>query len=161
MRQNLVGRSPMLGRIVFFALAAAAVAVSVVHALLVPLALARRYSDAHGGTAQELLETLRNYYGLAYSLAKGPGYLGAILLLMLVVLGRSSYPRWTGLTNFGLLLLLDPLVIRVPAPLGAALVGGFESLCLTVFFLVSVTSTWRRQESIPHQPGYFHDDVPI
>ena len=69
----------MLGPIVFFALAAAMVAVSVVHALLVPLALARRYSDAHGGAAQELLEALRNYYGLTYSLAKGPAYLGAIL----------------------------------------------------------------------------------
>jgi hypothetical protein len=143
-RQNLVGRSPMVGRIVFFALAAAMVAVSAVHALLVPLALARGYSDAHGGTAQELLEALRNYYGLTYSLAKGPAYLGAILLLILVVLGKSAYPRWTALANFGLLLLLEPLTDWVPAPLGAPLVGGFESLCLTLFFLVSVISTWRR-----------------
>ena len=137
----------MLGRVVFLTLAAAMVAVSVVHALLVPLALARRYSDAHGGTAQELLEALRSYYGLAYSLAKGPGYLGAILLLMLVALGRSSYPRWTALSNFGLLLLLDPLTAYVPAPFGAPLLGGFESLCLTAFFVVSVVSTWRRPKA--------------
>ena len=95
MRQNLVARSPLLGRSVFIALAAAMVTVSAVHALLVPLALARNYSDAHGGTAQELLEPLRNYYGLTYNLAKGPGY---VLLLGLVVLGRSSYPWWTALT---------------------------------------------------------------
>jgi hypothetical protein len=151
-RQNLVGRSPMLGRVVFFALAATMVAVSAVHALVAPLALARRYSDAHGGTGQELLEALRNYYGLTYGIAKGPAYLGAILLLLLVVMGKSSYPRWTALANFGPLLLLEPLTYRVPAPLGAPLVGGFESLCLTLFFLVSVLSTWRSPAGQP-PPG--------
>ncbi|MBI3850165.1 MAG: hypothetical protein HY298_07735 [Verrucomicrobia bacterium] len=143
-RQNLVDRSPFLGRVVFFALGAAMVAVSVVHALVVPLALAIRYSAAHGGTAQDLIEALHNYYGLTYDLAKGPAYLGAILLLILVLSGKSSYPRWTALANFGLLLLLAPVADRVPAPLGAALFNGFESLTLVLFFLVSVTSTWRR-----------------
>ena len=143
-RQNLIGRSPFLGRVVFFALAAATVAVSVVHALLVPMLLAHRYSDAHGGTASELIEALRNYFDLGNFLFKGPFYLGMILLLILVLSGRSSYPRWTVLANFGLLSLLGPLADRVPAPLGAVLVGGFESLALLLFFLVSVISTWRR-----------------
>ncbi len=143
LRQNLIGRSPFLGRVVFFALGAAMVAVSVVHALLVPLRLVHRYSDAHAGTASELLDALRNYFDLAYYLVKGPVYLGALLLLILVLSGRSSYPRWTAMANFGLLSLLGPLADQVPAPLGAVLVGGFESLTLATFFLVSVISTWR------------------
>ena len=143
-RQNLVDRSPFLGRVVFFALGAATVAVSVVHALLVPLGLARRYSEAHAGTASELVEALRHYCHLANTLMEGPFYLGGILLLILVLLGKSSYPRWTALANFGLLSLLGPLAERVPAPLGAVLVGGFESLTVVLFFLVSVISTWRR-----------------
>src|SRR5512137_1153699 len=78
-RQNLVGHSPLLGRVVFFVLAATMVVMSVVHALIVPLALAIKYSDAHGGTAQDLIEALGNYYDLTFNLAKGPGYFGAIL----------------------------------------------------------------------------------
>jgi len=143
-RQNLVGRSRFLGRIVFFALAAGTVSVSVVHALLVPLWLARRYSEAHDGSASELVEALRHYLKLANTLMEGPYYLGVILLLILVLLGKSSYPRWTVLANFGLLSFLEPLADRVPAPLGAVLVGGFESLSLALFFLVSVLSTWKR-----------------
>ena len=56
---------------------------------------------------------------------------------------KNIYPRWTVLANFGLLSLLEPLAARTPAPVGAILVGGFTNRCITVFFLVSVTSTWN------------------
>jgi hypothetical protein len=38
-----------------------------------------------------------------------PAYFGAIVLAILVVLGKSLYPRWTVLANFGLLSLFAPL----------------------------------------------------
>jgi hypothetical protein len=63
------------------------------------------------------------------------------------VLGKSLYPRWTVLANFGLLSLLAPLAVQVPAPFGAILVGGFTNLSIATFFLVSLISTWNPMPS--------------
>jgi len=118
---------------------------SAVHALWVPRGLGIKYSDAVGGYAPELIAALGGYWELAYDLAAVPAYFGAILLAMLVVLGKSLYPRWTVLANFGVLSLLAPLAERTSAPFGAILVGGFTNLSIAIFFLVSVASTWNPQ----------------
>jgi hypothetical protein len=94
----------------------------------------------------DLLAALRGYWEVAYNLAAVPAYIGAVLLLFVVVFRRSIYPRWTALANFGLLSLLAPIAARTPAPIGAILVGGFTNLSITVFFLVSVLSTWDATE---------------
>ena len=143
-RQNIVPRSPLLGRVVFYALAAMMVAGSALHALWVPRGLAIKYSDTVGPYAPELIAALRRYWEIAYDLTAVPAYLGAIVLAILVVLGKSLYPRWTVLANFGLLSLLAPLAGRIPAPLGAILAGGFTNLSIATFFLVSLVSTWNR-----------------
>src|SRR5882724_13050577 len=78
-RQNIVPRSPLLGRVVFYALAGMMVVGSAVHALWVPRGLAIRYSDAVGGYARELIAALGGYWELAYDLAAVPAYFGAIL----------------------------------------------------------------------------------
>jgi len=143
-RQNIVPLSPLLGRVVFYALVAMMVAGGAVHALWVPRGLAIKYADTVGGYAPELIAALRRYWEIAYDLAAVPAYFGAILLAILVVLGKSRYPRWTVLANFGLLSLLAPLAERTSAPLGAILVGGFTDLSIATFFLVSVVSTWNR-----------------
>jgi hypothetical protein len=143
-RQNIVPRSPLFGRIVFYALAAMMVAGSAVHALWVPRGLAIKYSDTVGAYAPELIAALRRYWEIAYDLAAVPAYFGAIMLAMLVVFGKSLYPRWAVLANFGLLSLLAPLAERTPAPLGAILLGGFTNLSIATFFLVSLVSTWNR-----------------
>jgi hypothetical protein len=142
-RQNLIGRSPLLGRVVFLALAATMVVGGAVHTLWVPRGLAMKYSEAVGGVAPELIDSLRSYWQFAYNLAAAPAYLAAVLLLLLVLLGKTAYPRWTALANFGVLSLLAPLAERVPAPFGAVVVGGFTNLSIAFFFLVSVISTRR------------------
>jgi hypothetical protein len=142
-RQNVAGRSPFLGQIVFLALAATMVIGSAVHALWVPRGLAMKYSDALAGVAPELSTALKNYWYLAYQMAEVPAYIAAILLLILVLWGKSHYPRWTALANFGVLSLLAPLAERMPSPLGAVLVGGFTNLSIALFFFVSVISTWK------------------
>jgi hypothetical protein len=144
--QNIAPRSPVLGRLVFYTLAAMMVTGSAVHALWVPRGLAFRYELQLTAYAPDLFGALRRYWELAYDLAAVPAYIGAILLLLIVLLGKSLYPRWTVLANFGLLSLLAPLASQVPAPLGAILVGGFTNLSITVFFLVSVLSTWKTTE---------------
>jgi len=143
-RQNIVPRSPVLGRVVFYALAATMIAGGAVHALWVPRGLAIKYADTVGPYAPEFIAALRRYWEIAYDLAAVPGYFGAILLGILVMLGKSLYPRWTVLANFGVLSLLAPLAERTSAPFGAILVGGFTNLSIAIFFWVSVVSTWNK-----------------
>jgi len=42
-------------------------------------------------------------------------------------------------------MVLSPFADRVPAPLGAILVGGFTNLSIAIFFLVSLLTTWNRR----------------
>jgi hypothetical protein len=144
--QNITPQSPLLGRFIFYSLAAMMVAGSAVHALWVPRGLAFRYEGALRGYAPELLSALRRYWELAYDLAAVPAYVGAILLAIAVLFRKTVYPRWTVLANFGLLSLLEPLAAHTPAPVGAILVGGFTNLSIAVFFFVSVLSTWHASE---------------
>jgi hypothetical protein len=143
---NVTPRSPLLGRLIFYSLAAMMVVGSAVHALWVPRGLATKYEIPLRAYAPDLFAALRRYWEVAYDLAAVPAYIGAVLLLFAVLFKRSVYPRWTILANFGLLSLLEPLATRVPAPLGAILVGGFTNLSIAVFFLVSVLSTWSATE---------------
>jgi hypothetical protein len=91
-----------------------------------------------------MLQTVNSYWNLAYNLGAVPGYFGALILIVLVLLAKTYYPRWTALANPAALLLLSPLVDRTPAPFGAVLSGGFTNLSIATFFLVSVCTTWTR-----------------
>jgi hypothetical protein len=142
-RRNLIRGSPLFGQIAFLSLAATMIIGSAVHALWVPRGLGIKYSDALATVTPELITALKDYWYFAYQMAEVPAYLSAILLLILVALGKSRYPRWTMLANFGVVSLLAPLAERVPSPFGAILVGGFTNLSIALFFLVSVTSTWK------------------
>ncbi|HWX24822.1 MAG TPA: hypothetical protein VN083_07255, partial [Vicinamibacteria bacterium] len=87
--------------------------------------------------------------GLAYDLGSTPGYIGATLLLGLVLWGRTSYSRWTAFANPAVLILLSPLAESAPAPWGAVLVGGFTNLSIAIFFLVSISTTWTHHSHAP------------
>jgi len=142
-RQNLIQGSPLLGQVASLSLAATMVIGSAVHALWVPRGLTIKYSDMVGTVAPDLINALKNYWFFAYQMAEVPAYAAAVLLLIVVLLGQSRYPRWTAVANFGVLSLLAPLAEQVPSPLGAVLVGGFTNLSIALFFLVSVISTWN------------------
>lgn len=146
-RGNIINRSPLIGRIVFFALAAMMVIGSALHSLWVPRGLAIKYSDQVAPVAPELIAALKDYWSLAFKMAEVPAYVAAILLLVVVLLGKSRYPRWTAVANFGVLSFLAPLAERIPASLGAVVVGGFTNLSIAVFFIVSVASTWKCETS--------------
>jgi hypothetical protein len=93
-----------------------------------------------------VVAAIKAYWTAAYNLGAIPGYVGAALLLILVLMGRTYYPRWTALANPAVLLALSPLADRVPAPLGAILVGGFTNLSIATFFLVSIVTTWKHRD---------------
>lgn len=67
-----------------------------------------------------------------------PGAVGSVILAVLVLRGRTQWPRWAVLANPLLLVaLLLPAFAAAPAPIGAVLLGGSASILLLVFFVVA------------------------
>src|SRR5258708_2435979 len=144
---NIRPSSRFLGRVVLVAFSVLMVAGSAVHTLWTAKGLALKYCSGQGAPCSDLLAATKSYWTLAYNLGAVPGYIGAVLLVGLVLLRKTWYPQWTVIANPALLILLSPLATRVPSPVGAILVGGFANLSIAVFFLVSVATTWKRQDA--------------
>ncbi len=136
-----------IARVILVAFVLLMVFGSAIHTLWTARGLAIKYcygSDDAGCRA--LMQSVNSYWDLAYNLGAAPGYLGAILLLGLVLFGKTWYPRWTALANPAALVLLSPLAGRAPAPFGAVLSGGFTNLSIAAFFLVSLCTTWTHPD---------------
>jgi hypothetical protein len=143
---NIRHSNVLLGRLLFMLFSILMVAGSAVHTLWTAKGLALKYCYGQGGPCSDLLAAMKSYWTLAYDLGAIPGYIGAVLLVGLVLLRKTYYPRWTVLANPAVLIMLSPIADRVPSPLGAILVGGFTNLSIAVFFLVSVSTTWKGSE---------------
>jgi hypothetical protein len=121
---------------------------SAIHTLWTAKGLAIKFCYGNDDVGcRALVPAMNSYWDLAYNLGAVPGYIGAILLLGLVALGKTWYPRWTVLANPAALMLLSPLADRTPGPMGAVLSGGFTNLTIAVFFLVSTSTTWKRGQA--------------
>jgi len=109
-----------LGRTMLVLFAVLMVFGSAGHALWTTRGLALKFCYASDDVGcRALLPAINSYWSVAYNLGAIPGY-GAVLVL------------------------LSPLADKVPAPLGAVLVGGVTNLSIALFFLVSAITTWRR-----------------
>jgi hypothetical protein len=144
---NVRPSSLVLGRVMLVAFFLLMVGGSAVHTLWTAKGLALKYCNGQGSPCSDLANVTKSYWTLAYNLSSIPGYLGAVLLFALVLMGRTWYPRWTAILNPAVLILLSPLASRVPAPLGAILVGGSANLSIAAFFVVSVITTWPRRDT--------------
>jgi hypothetical protein len=145
-RANVEPRNPILGKVMFYAFIALMVVGSATHALWTVKGLALKLCTGQtAAPCPDLLAATQDYWKLLYEMAEIPGYLASLLLLVMVLLGRTAYPRWTAIANPGILLVASYLAEWVPAPLGAVLVGGSTNLSIATFFLVSVATTWRAE----------------
>ncbi len=146
--RNVRPSAARLGQLMFAAFFILMVFGSAIHTLWAAKGLAIKYCYANDAAGcRVLLQSINSYWDLAYNLGAIPGYGGAILLIALVLLGKTHYPRWTVLANPATLMLLSPLVEKAPAPFGAILAGGFTNLTIAVFFLVSLCASWKRVET--------------
>jgi len=142
-------RSPaLLRKLTFGVFFALMVAGSAVHTLWTAKGLTLKYCYDQSGACPQLLAAVKSYWGIAYNLSAVPGYIGAMLLAVLVLMGKTCYPRWTVLLNPGVLIVsLSYFAGFVPSPLGAILVGGVTNLSIAAFFLTSIFTTWRLPQS--------------
>jgi hypothetical protein len=126
---------------------------SAVHTLWTAKGLAIKYCYGNDDAGcHALVNAINSYWNLAYNIGAVPGYAGAVMLIALVLFGKTWYPKWTVLANPAALLLLSPLADLAPAPFGAILAGGFTNLIIAIFFLVSLCATWTRPEELPATP---------
>jgi hypothetical protein len=143
---NIRPSNLLLSRVMLTLFSVLMVAGSAVHTLWTAKGLALKYCYGQGAPCSDLLTAMKSYWTLTYNLGAIPGYIGAVLLVGLVVLRKTYYPRWTVIANPAVLSILSPLAARVPAPLGAILVGGFTNLSIAIFFLTSVSTTWKGRQ---------------
>ena len=137
----------------FLSFIAAMVAGSAVHALWVSKALVIKFGGAQDPATTYLGAAIRDYWSMAFALDEALGAVGVLLILILVLLGKTHYPRWTAIANPAVVLCLEPLASRVPSPIGSILVGGATNLSLAVFFLVCVATTWKRSAQTGVEPS--------
>ncbi len=146
-RDNTRPTAGRLASLVFALFAMLMIAGSAIHTLWVAKGIALKYCSDAGEPCHSVLTAVQSYWSLAYNLGAIPGYLGAVILLVLVVSRRTYYPRWTIVANPALLYMLSPLAQRMPAPVRAILVGGFANLSIVTFFAVSCATTWARRST--------------
>jgi hypothetical protein len=145
---NVRPSAARIGQIMFAAFFVLMVFGSAIHTLWTAKGLALKYCYGDGDVGcRSLLQATSSYWDLAYNIGAVPGYAAALLLIALVLLGKTWYPKWTVLANPAALMLLSPLTGRAPAPFGAILAGGFTNLTIAIFFLVSLSTTWTRPET--------------
>lgn len=134
-------RSRVLLRLVTsLAFAAMFVIGGAVHAVWAAYALVLR-GVAHGQANADLEAVMDGYRNLVYRMAEIVGYPSALLLFALVLMRRTTYPRWSALLNPGLIMLASSVVVFLPAPIGAPVVGGLFNLAFVVFFALSLATT--------------------
>ncbi len=146
--------SPILARLILVCFSVLMVFGSAVHTLWTARGLALKYCYRQSAPCSDLAASVKSYWSLAYNLGAFPGYLGAILLLLLVLFRRTNYPRWTAVFNPAILILLSPLAAYIPAPLGAIFVGGSDNLSIAAFFLISLLATWNTSAADSLAPRY-------
>lgn len=80
-----------------------------------------------------------------FNISLAVGYVGGLLLVILILLRKSIYPRWIILITPGILLFFAPLVKRISSPFGAVLFGGYLNLVFFIFLTCSVIFTWKEK----------------
>ncbi len=145
---NVRPSAARIGQVMFAAFFVLMVFGSAIHTLWTVKGLAIKYCYGNDDAGcHALMQATNSYWNLAYNIGAVPGYAGALLLIALVLLGKTWYPKWTVLANPAALMLLSPLADRAPALFGAILTGGSTNLSIGIFFVVSLWTTWTRPET--------------
>ena len=65
-------------------------------------------------------------------------YLGLLILLILLVTGKTALPPWMAALSPGVLFLLRPLTRKLPRGLHMILSGGFTNIIFIVYYLAAL-----------------------
>lgn len=85
---------------------------------------------------KEDLKIVMNYFQKLPIILYGGEGLGLLILLFLVVTGKTILPAWMAILTPGILFLLKPLARKLPKGLHMVICGGFSNLIFVVYYLV-------------------------
>jgi hypothetical protein len=94
------------------------------------------------------LISFNNYFKTIFNISLSVGYLGGILLAILILIHKSVYPRWIVIVNPPILFFLTPLIKHVSYPFGSIIFGGYINIVLFVFLTTSVITTWKEKNIV-------------
>jgi len=86
-----------------------------------------------------VLDIVLGYFQkLALVLYLGEGS-GLLILLLLIITGRTVFPSWTAFLSPGVLFLLKPLARKLPRGIHMVISGGFTNIIFIVYYLIVLT----------------------
>ena len=97
------------------------------------------YLGLLGGDEQrkDLEIALAYFQKLPLLLYVGEG-LGLLILLFLLVTGKTALPAWMAVLSPGVLFLLRPLTRKLPKGMHMILAGGFTNIIFIVYYLAAI-----------------------
>jgi hypothetical protein len=138
-------RHPRMAAVVAIGLALCILAGTAYHVLWGAKALAMKATQGAAAAAQPALAALdaqlHAFAANVYLVAETAGYPSAVLLAIMVAMGRSDYPRWLAfLTPVVPLVILQLVATYTPAPFGSLAAGSASNLSFALFFAASLAT---------------------
>lgn len=87
---------------------------------------------------KEALREVRSYATVQEYYAFGIQGVGFVMLAVLVALGWAALPRWMALLTPGILMLLTPLMQRLPKGLHMIFCGGWTNLVSVIYYAAAL-----------------------
>jgi hypothetical protein len=145
---NTRRNSRSLSAVVFISLTCMMLFGGAFHALWTIRMLLLKHALPSAAGASPFIGSYNRYLNSIFAVALSIGSIGGALLIVMILFHKTIYPRWMVLVNPGLLLLLTPLVRRIPRPLGSIIYGGYLNIIFIVFFTASVIVSWKLKAEI-------------
>ena len=64
--------------------------------------------------------------------------IGLIVFLVLMIAGKTTFPRWMAIFTPGVLFMLKPLSRKLPKGLHMLICGGFSNIIFIVYYIISI-----------------------
>lgn len=64
--------------------------------------------------------------------------IGFVLMLIMIASGATIFPRWCAIITPGVLMLLKPLVAKIPGMVGKFISGGWTNLISVIYYIVII-----------------------
>ncbi len=144
---NIKRYSPSTALIIFFSLTGMMFFGGAFHTLWAVRMLIFKYLLLSIDNANIFITSFNSYLNTTFIISVMIGCIGGLLMIILILFRKSPYPRWVVFTNPGILLLLTPLIKRIPSPAGLIIYGGYLNIVFIIFFTCSVIITWGKSTS--------------
>lgn len=142
---NTKKSSPLISLIIFISLTCMMFFGGSYHTIWTVRMLLFKYPLSAVDNATLFISSFNTFLTTIFIITVAVGYVGGLLLAILILLRKSIYPRWTVLITPGILLLFAPLVKHISSPIGSVVFGGYLNLVFFIFLTCSVIFTWNEK----------------